>query len=77
LGALQDAHIAEALIAEFLQNQPKRKKKSPAISLAGVEQYLAVQHAAQEDLLALFPPAWSEITGPGFRRALALAVSVL
>ncbi len=77
LGALQDAHVAEGLITDFLQNQPKRKKKSPAISLAGVEQYLAVQHAAQEDLLALFPPAWSEITGPGFRRALALAVSVL
>lgn len=77
LGALQDAHVAEGLIADFLQNQPKRKKKSPAISLAGVEQYLAAQRAAQEDLLALFPPAWSEITGSGFRRALALAVSVL
>ncbi len=77
LGALQDAHVAEGLIADFLQNQPKRKKKSPAISLAGVEQYLAAQRAAQEDLLALFPPAWSEVTGPDFRRALALAVSVL
>ncbi len=77
LGALQDAHVAEGLIADFLQNQPKRKKKAPAISLAGVEQYLAAQRAAQEDLLALFPPAWSEVTGPDFRRALALAVSVL
>jgi len=77
LGALQDAHVAEGLIAEFLRAQPRRKKKTPAISLAGVEQYLAAQRAAQEDLLALFPPAWSEVTGPDFRRALALAVSVL
>jgi len=77
LGALQDAHVAETLIAEFLQAQPRRKKKTPTISLTGVEQYLAAQRAAQEDLLALFPPAWSEVTGPDFRRALALAVSVL
>ncbi|OQA46179.1 MAG: CHAD domain protein [Chloroflexi bacterium ADurb.Bin325] len=77
LGALQDAHVAEGLIAEFLQKRSRRRKKAPAVPLAGVERYLAAQRATQEDLLVLFPPAWAEIVGPDFRRALALAVSVL
>jgi CHAD domain-containing protein len=78
LGALQDAYVAAALIQEFLDGQrARRKKKTAAAALAGVEGYLATQHAVQVELLARFPEPWAIVVGPDFRRALALAVAVL
>jgi len=78
LGALQDAYVAEGLIGEFLAAQKaKRKKRYAANDLAGVEAYLETQRVVQQDLVTGFPALWVEIIGPGFRRALALAVAEL
>ncbi len=78
LGALHDAYVAEGLIGEFLAAQKaKRKKRYATRELAGVEAYLADQHAVQQDLVTGFPAPWAEIVGPDFRRTLALAVAVM
>ncbi len=78
LGALQDAHVAEGLIREFLDAQRgKRKKKQPSVALDGVTDYLAAQQAAQADCLSIFPGPWAALVGADFRRSLALAVALL
>jgi CHAD domain-containing protein len=78
LGALQDAYVAEGLIGEFLTAQKaKRKKRYAGGELADVEAYLEAQRAAQQELVGGFPALWTEIVGPDFRRALALAVAAL
>jgi CHAD domain-containing protein len=78
LGALQDAHVAEGLIGEFLAAQKvKRKKRYAAGELAGVEAYLETQRVVQQELVIGFPALWTGIVGPDFRRALALAVAAL
>ena len=77
LGAMQDAYVAAGLIREFLDGQRTRRKKKTAVSLAGVEGYLAAQDAIQTELLAQFPQPWAAMIGPDFRRGLALAVAVL
>lgn len=78
LGALQDAHVAEGLIREFLETQRgKRKKKQPSSALDGVTDYLAAQQAAQADCLSIFPEPWGAVVGADFRRSLALAVALL
>ncbi|MCX6028336.1 MAG: CHAD domain-containing protein [Chloroflexi bacterium] len=78
LGELQDACVAEGLLAEFLAGQPNQgQKRDQAISLAGVEAYLAAQQTQQADLLARFPAPWADLTGPDFRRSLALALAAL
>jgi len=78
LGALQDAYVAEGLIAEFLAAQKaKRKKRYASGELAGVEAYLETQRAVQQELVLGFPAPWAEIVGPDFRRTLALAVAAL
>jgi CHAD domain-containing protein len=77
LGALQDSHVAEGLIEEFLREQTKRKKKAAAAPLDGVQAYLLSQHGIQEDLLVQFPRLWAGLVGPDFRRSLALAVAAL
>lgn len=78
LGALQDAHVAEGLIQTFLDEQRgKRKKASPQPLVAGVERYLDVQRATQQELLGEFPAPWAELMSADFRRLLALAVSAV
>lgn len=76
LGALQDAHVAEGLIREFLDaRRGKRKKKLPPVALDGVANYLAAQQAAQGDCLGVFPGPWAALIGADFRRTLALAAA--
>jgi len=79
LGALQDAHVAEELVAEFLAQQAgsKRKRKKGAPSLEGVEGYRSAQQTAQQELLTRFPEPWAELIGYDFRRNLSLAVAAL
>ncbi len=78
LGELQDAHVAEGLIGEFLAQQQKRsKKKQPQQPLEGVQHYLDYQHARQEQLLEGFDALWDTVTGFDFRRALGLAVAAV
>jgi CHAD domain-containing protein len=84
LGELQDAHVAEGLIEDFLAQQGKRKRRSPSgakktqpASLEGVERYLEYQRSRQEQLLEGFGPAWADITGYDFRRDLGLAVAAV
>lgn len=73
LGAMQDAHVAEGVIAEFLAQEAGRKKK-PATHL-GVEAYLETQRQIQQDLLGQFEPLWAVLTGLEFRRDLGSALS--
>lgn len=75
LGALQDAHVAEGLIQAFLDEQRSKRKKALLRPLVGVESYLAVQRARQQELLTQFPAPWAEMVGADFRRSLALAVA--
>ncbi len=76
LGAMQDAHVAEGLIADFLAGQGKRKKKaSPPPPMPGVEAYHLAQQQLQAELLAAFPAPWKSLTGLAFRRSLGLALA--
>lgn len=78
LGALQDAHVAEALIRAFLEEQRNKHAKAlPPSALAAAEDYLAEQLGSQQKLLAQFPAPWSSLIGTDFRRSLALAVATL
>jgi triphosphatase len=78
LGELQDAHVAETLLEEFLtQNRRKHKKQEPEPLLEGVEGYLEAQRATQADLLDRFPEPWASLVGPDFRRALGLTLATL
>ncbi len=78
LGELQDAHVAEGLIGEFLAQQQKRsKKKQQQQTLEGVQRYLDDQHARQEQLLEGFDALWDAVTGFDFRRNLGLAVAAV
>jgi CHAD domain-containing protein len=78
LGELQDAHVAELLLEEFLGGQRrKRKKQEPEPRLEGVEDYLQAQGATQAELLGRFPEPWTSLVGPDFRRALGLALAAL
>jgi CHAD domain-containing protein len=84
LGELQDAHVAEGLIEEFLAEQGKRKRRSPngekktqSPALEGVQRYLEYQRSRQEQLLEGFDPAWADIIGYDFRRDLGLAVAAV
>jgi CHAD domain-containing protein len=76
LGAMQDAHVAEGVIGEFLTQEAGRKKrKGAAIAHPGVEAYLQMQRQVQQDLLVGFAPLWARLTGLDFRRALGAALA--
>jgi len=78
LGELQDAHVAEGLLVEFLdQQRHKRKRRKQGSSLKGVEHYLVAQQTIQEELVADFPALWVKLVGYDFRQALSLAVAAL
>jgi CHAD domain-containing protein len=78
LGELQDACVAEGLLADFLAERRKQMgKHSAAEALAGIEAYLAAQHARQAELLAAFPAPWAELVGLEFRRRLAMVIAAI
>jgi CHAD domain-containing protein len=78
LGELQDAHVAEGLLIEFLaRQQGKEPIAGQESSLPGVAAYLAAQRAKQAELLERFPAPWAELIGLDFRRALFMAVALL
>ena len=72
LGAMQDAHVAEGVIGEFLALEAARKR--PATH-PGVEAYLEAQRRVQWDLLEEFEPPWTALTGLEFRRSLGNALA--
>jgi CHAD domain-containing protein len=78
LGDVQDASVAEGLIAGFVAEQVGRHAgmASPP-PLEGVTAYLAAQWRTQRELLGRFPSLWSELTGYEFRRSLAVAIAEL
>jgi CHAD domain-containing protein len=78
LGELQDAHVAETLLEEFLsQSRRKHKKQEPEPPMDGVQGYLEAQRVIQAELLGRFPEPWASLVGPDFRRALGLALAAL
>jgi CHAD domain-containing protein len=72
LGAMQDAHVAEGVIGEFVAQEAARKR--PATH-PGVEAYLETQRQIQWDLLSQFEPLWAVLTGLDFRRSLGSALA--
>jgi CHAD domain-containing protein len=78
LGELQDAHVAEALLDEFLGRYRRKHRKEPeSPHLEGVEGYLEAQRAIQGELLGRFPEPWATLIGLNFRRSLGLALAAL
>jgi CHAD domain-containing protein len=77
LGELQDACVAESLIAEFLAQQRRKRRKQQEARLDGVEAYLAAQQAIQAAQIARFPEPWAALLGADFRRALMLALAAM
>jgi len=79
LGELQDAHVAEMLLEEFLSGyRRKHKKLEPEPPrLEGVEGYLETQRAVQQELLGRFPEPWASLVGSDFRRPLAMVLAAL
>ena len=79
LGELQDAHVAEALLEEFLGRYRRKHKREPEseLPLEGVRGYLEVQRAVQGELLGRFPEPWASLIGSDFRRALGLTLAAL
>ena len=73
LGAMQDAHVAEGVIGEFIAQEAGRKKRP--VRHPGVEAYLDVQRQIQQDLLTVFEPPWIVLTGLEFRRTLGAALA--
>ncbi|MCU0509910.1 MAG: CHAD domain-containing protein [Anaerolineae bacterium] len=72
LGAMQDAHVAEGVIAEFLALEEGKKRP---LAHPGVEAYLETQRQIQRDLLTQFEPPWAALTGLEFRRSLGGALA--
>jgi CHAD domain-containing protein len=72
LGAMQDAHVAEGVIAEFLALEEGKKRP---LTHPGVETYLETQRQVQRDLLTQFEPPWAALTGLEFRRSLGSALA--
>jgi len=77
LGELQDACVAESLIAEFLAQQRRKRRKQQEARLDGVEAYLAAQQAIQTAQIARFPEPWAALVGADFRRGLMLALAAV
>jgi CHAD domain-containing protein len=78
LGDLQDASVAEFLVAAFLKDQARIARDTPRLApLDGAAQYLVAQWVIQRDLLGRFPAHWGKIAGYDFRRNLGLAVAAL
>jgi CHAD domain-containing protein len=78
LGDLQDATVAEQLLAHFLEQQAHRRvKQAQRAPLEGVSAYLAEQWTIQRELLERFPEPWGELIGYEFRRSLGLAVAAM
>jgi CHAD domain-containing protein len=77
LGELQDAHVAEALLEEFLDHYRRKHKKEPEPPLEGIVGYLEAQRTVQGELLDRFPEPWAALVGPDFRRALGLTLAAL
>jgi CHAD domain-containing protein len=73
LGAMQDAHVAEGVIGEFMALEAARKKNPRRHP--GVEAYLQTQRQVQQDLLGQFEPLWAVLTGLEFRRSLGSALA--
>jgi CHAD domain-containing protein len=72
LGAMQDAHVAEGVIAEFLATEAGRKRP---VTHPGVEAYHETQRQIQWDLLKQFESPWAALTGLDFRRTLGNALA--
>jgi CHAD domain-containing protein len=78
LGELQDAHVAQLLLEEFLGgHRRKHKKQAVAPRLEGVEGYLEAQRAIQSELLGRFPAPWASLVGADFRRGLGMVLAEL
>jgi CHAD domain-containing protein len=78
LGELQDAHVAELLLEDFLgEHRRKHKKQGPESRLVGVEGYLEAQRSVQAKLQGEFPEPWGLLIGPEFRRSLGMALAAL
>lgn len=80
LGELNDAHVASAILRNFLAgweesqlHLPLAKRQNPA----QVATYLNAKLNEQHQLLITFPRVWARFNNPKFRRNLALAISVL
>lgn len=80
LGDLNDAHVASAILQDFLAHWEQSqlhltlaKRRNPA----QVATYLNSRLNERHRLLVTFPQAWERFNSANFRRNLALAISVL
>jgi CHAD domain-containing protein len=83
LGSLQDAIVARALLADFLQRGtwghdtvPRGQPLTP-VDAPGVEAYLAAKQGELDQLLETFPEVWQPLHDREFSRMVAEAVAGL
>ena len=80
LGDLNDAHLAVALLKDFIKDWEKRQKemdKDQRQSLDGVASYQNYRREERQRLFEGFPEAWSHFDRPEFRQNLAEAIATL
>lgn len=79
LGDLNDAEVASNFVQDFVDQGPKRTKKSDDNDRPpqAIESYLQAKLAERQQLKETFPQAWEQFNTPAFRQHLALAVASL
>ncbi|NIV31413.1 MAG: CHAD domain-containing protein, partial [Anaerolineae bacterium] len=80
LGSLQDAVVARALLADYLQRGVWGRETAPEaqpgapVDVAGVEAYLDAKQAEFEHLLESFPEVWQRVQEEEFSQMVAEAI---
>jgi CHAD domain-containing protein len=80
LGNLQDAVVARALLADYLQRGVWGREMAPEaqpgapVDVAGVESYLDAKQAEFEHLLESFPEVWRRVQEEEFSQMVAEAI---
>lgn len=80
LGDLNDAHVAIAILENFLHGLEAQQAMQPLElrqNASGVLSYLSDRHSERHRLLVTFPDAWKHFKRQEFRTNLALAVAAL
>jgi len=80
LGDLNDAQVATQTLREFIDAWEPQQAGLPISqrqSLEAIVSYLAARHAELHHLMTTFYEVWKRVQSAGFKRKLAMAISIL